>query len=134
MHNLDRPLPDRRQAGGGAIRHELDRRQGARCAVGSGSRRHHHDRAHFTAPNGLRTSSAFATITSTLDPRQLELGIKVLWHHRLPFPRDTSVLATRLAVTTIPPRLSAVDLFPLAAAKHPQDVLRARVNRLPQPR
>jgi hypothetical protein len=37
------------------------------------------NRANFTAPNGLRTSSAFGTITSTLDPRQLQLGIKVLW-------------------------------------------------------
>jgi len=37
------------------------------------------NRANFTAPNGLRTSSAFGTITSTLDPRQLQLGVKVLW-------------------------------------------------------
>ena len=37
------------------------------------------NRANFTAPNGIRTSSAFGTITSTLDPRQLQLGAKVLW-------------------------------------------------------
>ncbi len=37
------------------------------------------NRVNFTAPNGIRTSSAFGTITSTLDPRQLQLGVKLLW-------------------------------------------------------
>jgi hypothetical protein len=37
------------------------------------------NRANFTAPNGIRTSSAFGTITSTFDPRQLQLGVKLLW-------------------------------------------------------
>ena len=38
------------------------------------------DRANFTAPNGNRSSAAFGTITSTYDPRQLQLGVKVLWN------------------------------------------------------
>jgi hypothetical protein len=37
------------------------------------------NRANFTAPNGTRSSSAFGTITSTFDPRQLQLGIKLMW-------------------------------------------------------
>jgi hypothetical protein len=37
------------------------------------------NRANFTAPNGTRTSAAFGTITSTFDPRQVQLGVKVLW-------------------------------------------------------
>ncbi len=38
------------------------------------------DRANFTAPNGNRSSAAFGTITSTYDPRQVQLGVKVLWN------------------------------------------------------
>jgi hypothetical protein len=37
------------------------------------------NRANFTAPNGNRSSGAFGTITSTYDPRQMQLGVKVLW-------------------------------------------------------
>jgi hypothetical protein len=37
------------------------------------------NRANFTAPNGTRTSAAFGTITCTFDPRQVQLGVKVLW-------------------------------------------------------
>ena len=37
------------------------------------------DRANFTAPNGVRTNAAFGTITSTYDPRQMQLGLKVIW-------------------------------------------------------
>jgi hypothetical protein len=37
------------------------------------------DRANFTAPSGVRTAAAFGTITSTYDPRQLQLGLKVIW-------------------------------------------------------
>ena len=37
------------------------------------------DRANFRAPNGNRSSGAFGTITSTFDPRQLQLGFKLLW-------------------------------------------------------
>jgi hypothetical protein len=37
------------------------------------------NRANFTAPNGTRSSSAFGTITSTFDPLQLQLGVKLLW-------------------------------------------------------
>jgi len=37
------------------------------------------DRANFTAPNGNRSAAGFGTITSTYDPRQLQLGVKVLW-------------------------------------------------------
>jgi hypothetical protein len=35
------------------------------------------NRANFTAPNGVRTSPGFGTITSTFDPRQLQLAVKV---------------------------------------------------------
>jgi len=37
------------------------------------------NRANFAAPNGNRSSSGFGTITSTYDPRQVQLGVKVLW-------------------------------------------------------
>src|SRR5262249_6078820 len=37
------------------------------------------DRANFTAPNGNRSSAGFGTITSTYDPRQMQLGVKLLW-------------------------------------------------------
>jgi hypothetical protein len=38
------------------------------------------DRANFSAPNSNRSSAAFGTITSTYDPRQVQLGVKVLWN------------------------------------------------------
>ena len=34
---------------------------------------------NFRAPNGNRSAAAFGTITSTFDPRQLQLGFKLLW-------------------------------------------------------
>ncbi len=34
---------------------------------------------NFRAPNGNRSSGGFGTITSTYDPRQLQLGFKLLW-------------------------------------------------------
>ena len=37
------------------------------------------DRANFTAPNGNRSSGGFGTITSTYDPRQMQLGVKLHW-------------------------------------------------------
>ena len=37
------------------------------------------NRSNFRAPNGNRSSGAFGTITSTYDPRQLQLGFKLLW-------------------------------------------------------
>ena len=37
------------------------------------------NRTNFRAPNGNRSSNAFGTITSTYDPRQLQLGAKLLW-------------------------------------------------------
>jgi hypothetical protein len=37
------------------------------------------DRANFLAPNGNRSSPAFGTITTTYDPRQLQLGFKFIW-------------------------------------------------------
>ena len=37
------------------------------------------DRANFSAPNGNRSAAGFGTITSTYDPRQVQLGVKVLW-------------------------------------------------------
>ena len=37
------------------------------------------NRTNFRAPNGNRSAAAFGTITSTADPRQLQLGMKVLW-------------------------------------------------------
>jgi len=30
-------------------------------------------------PNSIRSSAAFGSITSTYDPRQMQLGVKVLW-------------------------------------------------------
>jgi hypothetical protein len=37
------------------------------------------NRTNFRAPNGNRSSNAFGTITATYDPRQLQLGFKLLW-------------------------------------------------------
>jgi hypothetical protein len=37
------------------------------------------NRTNFRAPSGVRSAGAFGTITSTYDPRQLQLGIKLLW-------------------------------------------------------
>jgi hypothetical protein len=37
------------------------------------------NRTNFRSPNGNRSSGAFGTITSTLDPRQLQLGFRLLW-------------------------------------------------------
>ncbi len=37
------------------------------------------NRTNFRAPNGNRSSGAFGTITSTNDPRQFQLGFKLLW-------------------------------------------------------
>jgi hypothetical protein len=37
------------------------------------------NRANFRAPSGNRSAAAFGTITSTYDPRQLQLGVKLLW-------------------------------------------------------
>jgi hypothetical protein len=37
------------------------------------------NRVNFTAPNGNRSSAGFGTITSSYDPRQLQLGMKLLW-------------------------------------------------------
>ncbi len=37
------------------------------------------NRTNFRAPNGTRSSNAFGTITATYDPRQLQLGFKLLW-------------------------------------------------------
>ena len=34
---------------------------------------------YFAAPSGNRSSAAFGTITSAYDPRQMQLGVKVLW-------------------------------------------------------
>jgi len=35
------------------------------------------NRTNFRSPNGNRSAGAFGTITSTYDPRQLQLGIKL---------------------------------------------------------
>lgn len=35
------------------------------------------NRANFRAPNGNRSAGGFGTITSTYDPRQLQLGAKI---------------------------------------------------------
>jgi hypothetical protein len=35
--------------------------------------------SNFRAPNGNRSSGAFGTITSTYDPRQIQIGLKLLW-------------------------------------------------------
>ena len=37
------------------------------------------NRTNFRAPSGVRSAGAFGTITSTYDPRQLQLGVKLLW-------------------------------------------------------
>jgi hypothetical protein len=37
------------------------------------------NRTNLRAPNGIRSNAAFGTITSTADPRQLQLGFKLLW-------------------------------------------------------
>jgi hypothetical protein len=37
------------------------------------------DRSNFRAPEGNRSLASFGTITSTYDPRQMQLGIKLLW-------------------------------------------------------
>jgi carboxypeptidase family protein/TonB-dependent receptor-like protein len=37
------------------------------------------NRANFTAPSGNRSSGGFGTITSTYDPRQVQLGAKIIW-------------------------------------------------------
>jgi len=37
------------------------------------------NRDNFAPPNGNRSSGAFGTITSTYDPRQVQLGVKLLW-------------------------------------------------------
>jgi hypothetical protein len=37
------------------------------------------NRTNFRAPNGNRSAAAFGTITSTYDPRQLQVGLKLLW-------------------------------------------------------
>jgi len=37
------------------------------------------NRTNFRAPNGNRSAAAFGTITSTYDPRQAQLGVKVLF-------------------------------------------------------
>ncbi|MET0168509.1 MAG: TonB-dependent receptor [Vicinamibacterales bacterium] len=37
------------------------------------------NRTNFRAPNGNRSAAGFGTITSTYDPRQLQLGFKLLW-------------------------------------------------------
>jgi hypothetical protein len=37
------------------------------------------NRTNFAAPNGTRTAAGFGTITAAYDPRQVQLGVKVLW-------------------------------------------------------
>ena len=37
------------------------------------------NKTNFRAPSGVRSAGAFGTITSTYDPRQLQLGFKFLW-------------------------------------------------------
>ena len=37
------------------------------------------DRSNFRAPEGNRSLASFGTITSTYDPRQMQLGIKLIW-------------------------------------------------------
>jgi hypothetical protein len=37
------------------------------------------NRANFTAPNGNRSSAGFGTITTTYDPRQVQVGAKIIW-------------------------------------------------------
>ena len=37
------------------------------------------NRVNFAPPNGNRTQAGFGTITAAYDPRQVQLGVKVLW-------------------------------------------------------
>jgi len=37
------------------------------------------NRVNFRAPNGNRSAAGFGTITAAFDPRQLQLGVKLLW-------------------------------------------------------
>jgi hypothetical protein len=37
------------------------------------------NKTNYRAPNGNRSAAGFGTITSTFDPRQLQLGFKLLW-------------------------------------------------------
>jgi hypothetical protein len=37
------------------------------------------NRTNFAPPNGTRTAGGFGTITAAYDPRQVQLGVKVLW-------------------------------------------------------
>jgi len=37
------------------------------------------NRTNFAAPNGNRSAAGFGTITAAYDPRQLQLGVKILW-------------------------------------------------------
>ncbi len=37
------------------------------------------NRTNFRAPNGNRSAAGFGTITATYDPRQLQIGLKLLW-------------------------------------------------------
>jgi hypothetical protein len=37
------------------------------------------NRSNFRAPNGNRSAATFGSITATNDPRQLQLGFKLLW-------------------------------------------------------
>ena len=37
------------------------------------------NRSNFRAPNGNRSAAGFGTITATYDPRQLQLGFKLIW-------------------------------------------------------
>jgi hypothetical protein len=37
------------------------------------------NRTNFAAPNGNRSAAGFGTITAAYDPRQVQLGVKILW-------------------------------------------------------
>ena len=37
------------------------------------------NQSNFRAPNGNRSAATFGAITATYDPRQLQLGFKLLW-------------------------------------------------------
>ena len=37
------------------------------------------NRTNFAAPNGTRSAAGFGTITAAYDPRQVQLGVKLLW-------------------------------------------------------
>jgi hypothetical protein len=37
------------------------------------------NRTNFAAPNGNRGAASFGTIAAAYDPRQVQLGVKVLW-------------------------------------------------------